>query len=452
MYTTVREQLPAAQAEAGGRRRRRVAQTVVLLGLTSMFTDVSSEMVSAVLPVYLTLMVGLTPLQFGVIDGLYQGVTALVRLGGGVVADRWRRYKEVATFGYALSAVCKLGLLAAGAAYGPIAAVVAADRTGKGVRTAPRDALISFASRGSDLGRAFGVHRAMDTAGALAGPLVAFGLLAAIPRGADLRGGFDVVFLTSFCVAVVGLAILVLFVRNPAAERAGERSDAVHGRPPDSPGTLEAPEAAGARPAAVPVRSALRALATGRVRPLVVAGVLLSLVTASDSFVYLALQRRVELDAGWFPLLFVGTALVYLALAVPLGHLADRIGRHRVFIGGHLLLVALYGVLMLPSPGLAGLLACLALLGAWYAATDGVLAALTSAVLPPELRTSGLAMVATAVAVGKLVASVVFGALWTMFGPGWAVAAFAAGLAACLPVAAVVLAWAERRATGSAGA
>jgi MFS family permease len=434
MYTTVREQLPAAQAEAGGRRRRRVAQTVVLLGLTSMFTDVSSEMVSAVLPVYLTLMVGLTPLQFGVIDGLYQGVTALVRLGGGVVADRWRRYKEVATFGYALSAVCKLGLLAAGAAYGPIAAVVAADRTGKGVRTAPRDALISFASRGSDLGRAFGVHRAMDTAGALAGPLVAFGLLAAIPRGADLRGGFDVVFLTSFCVAVVGLAILVLFVRNP------------------SPGALEAPEAAGARPAAVPVRSALRALATGRVRPLVVAGVLLSLVTASDSFVYLALQRRVELDAGWFPLLFVGTALVYLALAVPLGHLADRVGRHRVFIGGHLLLVALYGVLMLPSPGLAGLLACLALLGAWYAATDGVLAALTSAVLPPELRTSGLAMVATAVAVGKLVASVVFGALWTMFGPGWAVAAFAAGLAACLPVAAVVLARAERRATGSAAA
>jgi MFS family permease len=434
MYTTVREQLPAAQAEAGGRRRRRVAQTVVLLGLTSMFTDVSSEMVSAVLPVYLTLMVGLTPLQFGVIDGLYQGVTALVRLGGGVVADRWRRYKEVATFGYALSAVCKLGLLAAGAAYGPIAAVVAADRTGKGVRTAPRDALISFASQGSDLGRAFGVHRAMDTAGALAGPLVAFGLLAAIPRGADLRGGFDVVFLTSFCVAVVGLAILVLFVRNP------------------SPGTLEAPEAAGARPAAVPVRSALRALATGRVRPLVVAGVLLSLVTASDSFVYLALQRRVELDAGWFPLLFVGTALVYLALAVPLGHLADRVGRHRVFIGGHLLLVALYGVLMLPSPGLAGLLACLALLGAWYAATDGVLAALTSAVLPPELRTSGLAMVATAVAVGKLVASVVFGALWTMFGPGWAVAAFAAGLAACLPVAAVVLARAERRATGSAAA
>ena len=432
MYTTVREQLPAAQAEAGGRWRRRVAQTVVLLGLTSMFTDVSSEMVSAVLPVYLTLMVGLTPLQFGVIDGLYQGVTALVRLGGGVVADRWRRYKEVATFGYALSAVCKLGLLAAGAAYGPIAAVVAADRTGKGVRTAPRDALISFASSGSDLGRAFGVHRAMDTAGALAGPLVAFGLLATIPRGADLRGGFDVVFLTSFCVAVVGLAILVLFVRNP------------------SPGTLEAPEVAGARPAAVPVRSALRALATGRVRPLVVAGVLLSLVTASDSFVYLALQRRVELDAGWFPLLFVGTALVYLALAVPLGHLADRVGRHRVFIGGHLLLVALYGVLLLPSPGLAGLLACLALLGAWYAATDGVLAALTSAVLPPGLRTSGLAMVATAVAVGKLVASVVFGALWTMFGPGWAVAAFAAGLAACLPVAAVVLARAERRATGSA--
>jgi Na+/melibiose symporter-like transporter len=216
------------------------------------------------------------------------------------------------------------------------------------VRTAPRDALISFSSSGKDLGRAFGVHRAMDTAGALAGPLVASGILATIPRGPDLRGGFDVVFMTSFCVAVVGLGVLGLFVRNPSA--AGPAIET---------------------PPALPVRQALRALATGRVRPLVVAGVLLSLVTASDGFVYLALQRRVEMGATWFPLLFVGTAAVYLALAVPLGRLADRVGRQRVFVGGHLLLAVLYGVLLLPSPGLAGLLACLALLGAWYAATDG---------------------------------------------------------------------------------
>ena len=424
MYTTVRERLPGAGEPAAGSRAR-VARTVVLLGLTSMFTDVSSEMVSAVLPVYLTLMVGLTPLQFGLVDGLYQGVTALVRLGGGVVADRWRRYKEVAGVGYALSAACKLGLLAAGSAYGLITAVIAADRTGKGVRTAPRDALISFASSGGDLGRAFGVHRAMDTAGALAGPLAAFGLLALVRRGGpDLRGGFDVVFMASFCVAVVGLAVLLLFVHNPD-----------HGLQRD-------PEPArAARPS---VRAGLRALAAGRVRPLVAAGVLLSLVTASDSFVYLTLQRRVELDAGWFPLLFVGTAVVYLGLAVPLGRLADRVGRYRVFVGGHVLLVVMYAVMLLPAPGVAGLLACLGLLGAWYAATDGVLAALASAVLPPELRTSGLALVATAVAGGNLGASLLFGTLWSLFGPVWAVTAFLLGLAACLPVAATILARAER--------
>jgi MFS family permease len=424
MYTTVRERLPKAPA-GQGRGGRGLARTVVLLGLTSMFTDVSSEMVAAVLPVYLTLTVGLSPLQFGVVDGLYQGVTALVRLAGGVVADRWRRYKEVAALGYALSAACKLALVAAGAAYGAIAAVVAVDRTGKGVRTAPRDALISFASQGRDLGRAFGVHRAMDTAGALAGPLLAFALLAAVPTAADPRAGFDVVFMTSFCVAVVGLAILVLFVRNPET-------------PPAGPGL--APR----------LHPALAALATGRVRPLVAAGLLLSLVTASDGFVYLALQRRVALDAAWFPLLFVGTAVVYLLLAVPLGRLADRVGRHRVFVGGHLLLAALYGVLLLPEPGLAGLLACLALLGAWYAATDGVLAALTSAVLPPAVRAGGLALVATAVALGKLVASVLFGWLWTAAGPAWAVTVFAAGLAACLPVAGVVLARAARAAGAEA--
>lgn len=116
---------------------RRVSGNVLALGMVSMVTDISSEMVTAVLPVYLVLGLGLSPLQFGVLDGLYSGVTALVRLAGGHVADRFGRFKAVAGFGYGLSAVCKLGLLAAGSSVGAIGAVLAADRTGRGCGPRP---------------------------------------------------------------------------------------------------------------------------------------------------------------------------------------------------------------------------------------------------------------------------------------------------------------------------
>src|SRR5215216_1094044 len=205
-----------ARVRAGPRARARVSSTVLLLGLTSLLTDISSEMVSAVLPLYLVIANGYSPLAFGMIDGLYQGGAALVRVGAGFVGDRWRRHKEVATAGYGVSAACRLALLTAGSSLGAIGAIVLADRTGKGIRTAPRDALISLTTEERNLGTAFGVHRAMDTTGAMLGPLLAFAILAAAPLA------FHSLFLVSFCFAVVGLMVLVCFVRNPQREREPE--------------------------------------------------------------------------------------------------------------------------------------------------------------------------------------------------------------------------------------
>jgi Major Facilitator Superfamily len=144
-----------------------ISANVIALGLTSMLTDVSSEMVSTVLPVYLVLHLGLTPLQFGLVDGLYNGMTAIFRLISGIAADRWSRYKEIAAAGYGVSAICKAALGPAGAAWPVLAGVVAVDRMGKGLRTAPRDALISLSATPSTQGLAFGVHRAFDSAGAM---------------------------------------------------------------------------------------------------------------------------------------------------------------------------------------------------------------------------------------------------------------------------------------------
>lgn len=181
MYPSIRSGVPpelAADASVGSSRKTGIGRNVFFLGLTSLFTDISSEMVASILPIYLVFALRFTPLEFGVIDGLYQGVTALLRIVGGIAADAWRRYKEIAAIGYAASAVCKLGLIAAGGAWGALAVVLLVDRTGKGIRTAPRDALISLSSATSSLGTAFGVHRALDTAGAFLGPVVAFALLA----------------------------------------------------------------------------------------------------------------------------------------------------------------------------------------------------------------------------------------------------------------------------------
>jgi MFS family permease len=390
-----------------------VSRNVVLLGVTSLLTDVSAEMVAAVLPIYVVLALGASPLQYGLVDGLYQGGAALVRLASGVLADRWRRYKELAAFGYGVSAACKAGLIAVGGSVGGVSAIVLADRFGKGIRTAPRDALISLSSARDRLAASFGVHRAMDTAGAMLGPLAAFAVLLAAP------GAFGAVFAVSLCFAILGLAVLLLFVENRAPGPTSQRAS---------------------RPG---LRRTLELLGLPAFRRLVVVGVLLGLVTISDGFLYLGLQRRVEFETALFPLLFAGSAVTYMALAVPVGLLADRVGRGRVFVAGYLLLLVVYTALFVPDLGTAALIAYLPLIGAYYAATDGVLMAAASAALPEQHRGGGLGLLLAATTLAKLVAALAFGLLWTTWGLDMAAMAFGAGLAVAAAAAAAVLARGE---------
>lgn len=381
-----------------------VPGTVFALGLVSLITDVSAEMVTAVLPLYLVAGLGMSPLAFGALDGLHQGATALLRLAGGRISDRTHRRKLVAGFGYALSAGCKAALLAVTTPWS-VAAVLAADRTGKGLRTAPRDALISLSCPPQDQGRAFGVHRALDTAGALLGPLAAFGVLWVV---AD---GYTAVFTVSCCIAVLGVVVLVLFVR-------------------------EAPAPAPAARAPLP---ALRTL--GRVPGLprlCATAAVLGLFTVGDAFLYLLLQRRLDLPAAYFPLLPVGTAAVFLLAALPVGRAADRLGRRRVFLGGHVALLGACLLLLAPLPaGPPLVLGVLGLLGLFYAATDGVLMAAAGPLLPAGVRTTGLAVLQTAQALARFAGSLLFGAVWTLWGPGPALAAAAGGLLLALAAVAV---------------
>lgn len=391
----------------------RVHRTVVLLGLTSLFTDIASEMVVAVLPLYLVYVGGFSPLAVGIIDGIYQGATALMGIFSAYIGDRFRKHKEVAATGYGLSAFCKLGLATVGTAMGAIGAVILADRAGKGMRTAPRDAMISLSTPKEELGMAFGVHRAMDTTGAMLGPLVAFGILAISPLA------FEELFMVSFCFAMIGFGILVLLVETPSI----------------SPEVKEEREP---RPAPS-IKGGAKLLKVPRFRALMVAGGLLSLATVSDAFVFLTIEDQMDLGTTLFPLLFVANSAIFMILAVPFGRLADRIGRARVLVGGYTLLIGVYALLLMPGSSSIILVAALGLFGAYYAATDGVLMAVAAPNIPEEMRGTGLAMLRTTTDLGRLFASVLFGILWTVWSLDSAIVFFMGAMVVALLATAFVL-------------
>jgi sugar phosphate permease len=390
---------------------------VVALGVTSLITDISAEMVTAVLPVYLVAGLGISMIQFGFLDGAYSGSTALLRLVGGYLADRFTARKAVAAAGYLASAVTKLGFPLVGGSVPGIGAMMAVDRAGKGIRTAPRDALISLSTPPESQGRAFGLHRAMDTVGAFIGPVVAFALMSLLST--DLGTAYDAVFVVSFCVGGVGVAALALFVRDPFVRRRTERS-------------------------AVSLRSGLRLLAAAPFRRACAGACLLGLATVSDAFVYLCLQQRTDLAVAYFPLLPLGTTGVYLLTAVPLGTLADRAGRFgrwRVFLAGHGCLLAGYLLLGGASDlrGLTLIATVLVLHGLFYAATDGVLMAHAAPLVPEHLRSSGMSVLQTTQTLGRSLSSVVFGAAWMRWGPAGTVHGFTVALVVAVAVCAVVL-------------
>jgi MFS family permease len=386
-----------------------VSSTVWQLGYTSFFTDVSSEMVSSILPLYFVLHLHFSPLQFGILDGIYQGAAvALLSLASGIYADRVQRQKEVATTGYALSAVSKVALLAAGNVWPAVAGVLAIDRVGKGIRTAPRDAMISLSSPRETLATAFAVHRGLDAGGAVFGPLAAYLLLRLVP------GAFDLVLVASACIAFIGLGIIALLVEKPRV---------------DAPIRGEMPS----------LRLSLGLWNQARFRAILMAGGALSVMTASDGFVYLAIQKNTNSSTSIIPLFAFLTALFYLLLSVPAGRLADRWGREKVFLCGYALVIVMYGILLAPELGTGAQFALVGLFGAYYAATDGVLAAMASATLNPSLRTSGLALMNTVTSVARLVSSVVFGWLWASNNMKTPVLSFLAGLSVALFISAFFL-------------
>jgi MFS family permease len=380
----------------------RFARNVIVLGLVSFFADVSSEMVYPIVPLFLTSSLGAPAIAVGLIEGVAESTASIVKLVSGWLSDRYRRRAPFTLAGYAFSAVAKPALAAA--FVWPLVLVVRfVDRVGKGVRVAPRDALIAASTPVDARGAAFGLHRAMDTLGAVAGPLIALLLLGTV------GDTYRLIFLLAFIPGAIG-AVLVLAVREPAAGDA----------------RAEAPPAL-----------SLRGY-DARFLVFLGATFIFALGNSSDAFLILR-ARDLGLSATAAVLAYVVYNVVYASVSLPAGLRSDRIGRLPVLVAGFGVFASVYAGLALAGAGWA-VWPLFAVYGVYIAMTDGVGKAYVSDLVPEDRRATALGLYNATVGVTVLLASVMGGALWDVVGPA---ATFAFG-AATAAIAAVVLALSSR--------
>jgi MFS family permease len=372
---------------------------VVALGFTSLFTDISSEMLVPVMPLFVTATLGASLASLGLIEGVAECTASALRLVSGRVSDRLGRRKPFIVWGYGFSGLCKAAMAGAGS-WPALLGLRFGDRVGKALRNPPRDALIADSTPAARLGAAFGLHRAMDTVGAALGPLVAWWLLGQWAHlGAE---GYRRVFLVSAIPAALGVAALLLFVHAP---RSAPRPRAAAGHPSTPLG--------------------------GRFRRFVAADVLFQLGNSSMAFLLLRAQH-VGFAAGEVALVYLGYNLVAAALAFPLGGLSDRIGRRPLLLAGYLVYALAYGAAAV-APTRAGAVAAFALLAIHTALVDGQARSLVADLVPRERRATAFGIYHGVVGAALLPASLAAGLLWERVGPS---APFAVG--ALLAVAAAV--------------
>jgi MFS family permease len=377
-------------------KRPTIPRTVWALGLVSMLMDISSEMIHALLPVFMVSVLGAGALAVGLVEGIGEATASIVKLFSGALSDRLGKRKLLVVLGYGLGALSK-PLFALAPTVGWVVAARFSDRVGKGIRGAPRDALIADVTPAAQRGAAFGLRQALDTVGALAGPLLAIGLLALF------AGEMRAVFWCAIVPGLAAVAVLILFVREPQ-------------RPAASP--------MGSRP-----RFRFRDLAgLGRAFwAVALLGVVFTLARFSEAFLVLRAEG-VGLPLAWVPLVLVVMNLVFALTAYPAGAYSDRVDRRIVLAAGLLALIAADAVLAMAA-SVTVAFAGIALWGLHMGLTQGLLAALVADTAPAERRATAFGWFNLASGVVLLFASLLAGALWQWVGPAatfWAGAAFAA--------------------------
>jgi MFS family permease len=356
----------------------KTSRNVFALGFVSLFTDISSEMVFGLLPLFLTGQLGASKALIGLVEGTAEMLGYTVRMASGTVSDKVQKRKPLVVIGYSLSAAVK-PLFAFAGGWGDVFAVRSVDRVGKGIRTAPRDALISESVEDAKAGRAFGIHRSMDQAGAIIGPLIAFALFPYV--------GFAGVFYLSLVPAVAAVAILALFVKEKFMPAQVRRSIAFNIK---------------------------NVLAERRFVALLVIMGVFSVGAFNFSFVLLRASDLGVAD-GTVVLVYAVINGAHTLVGFPAGALADRIGRETMLsISYGIFLVST--VLMLASTSSAHAYVLAAVYGAYIGIAETVQRALVPKYVPSHLRGTAYGLYNMVIGFSFLAANVVFGVLLDLSG------------------------------------
>jgi MFS family permease len=360
---------------------RSMPRNIWVLGFVSLLTDISSEMIHSVLPLFLVTSLGTDLVTVGLIEGLAEATASVVKLVSGTLSDRLGRRKELAILGYGFSTIVK-PLFAIANSPGLVLLARFGDRVGKGIRGAPRDALVADSTDASNRGAAYGLRQSLDTIGAFLGPILATGLM--LGSGQNFR----LVFWLAVIPSILAVALLALGIK--------EKSKA---QPKQSQ----------------PLQwQTLKEL--GRDYWLLVAVALLfNLGNSSEAFLLLRAQQ-IGVAPAFVPLSLVVMNSTYLISAYPLGRLSDKIGRYRLLTGGFLLYALVYlGLAYVQTPVQMGLL--LGLYGIHLGMTQGSLLALVADRVPSELRGTAFGFINLAIGLAILPASLIAGALWQWVSP-----------------------------------
>lgn len=379
-------------------RKRKIQSTVFFLGLVSFFTDLSSQMIVPVLPLFLTSVLHVQIGTIGIIEGIAESTASVLKLFSGWLSDRMGRRKPLMVIGYGLSNLTK-PFFALSSSWGQILAVRFADRFGKGVRAAPRDALLADITTKEARGKAFGFRRSMDALGAALGPLVAFWILAVS------QGSYQTVFWASAIPGFLAIVCLIFFVKEKVqSSRENKRS-----LPKISFKNFDR-----------------------RFIWFTVVAMLFAIANFSDAFLILRAQN-VGMSPALIPLAYLTFNLIASVFSIPVGALSDRIGRRPIIITGYLIFAAIYlGFGFANSVGwMWGLFI---VYGLYYAATEGIQKAYIADMIPEGQRGTAMGTFNALTGFAALPASVLAGFLWESFGP-----MLTFGLSGLLAVVAAVL-------------
>lgn len=369
---------------------RRLHPNIWAVTATSFLTDISSEMIVYLVPLFLSNILGVRTTVIGLIDGIAETTASLLKIYSGALSDKFGKRKWLAVLGYGISTIVKPFLYFANT-WGWVLAVRFGDRAGKGIRTAPRDALVAASTDEKSRGLAFGLHRAGDTAGAFLGIGIAALIIWLTQTNEALLSvaTFRIAVLASIAPAVLAVIVLVLGAKEVTVAGQGSERMRLSPRPELAEG--------------------LKGMDT-RFKYFLLTVVLFTLGNSSDSFIILRAQERGLSVLGTMFMLMTFTA-IYTAFSGPLGALSDKIGRRRLIIGGWLAYGLVYLGFAFSQAGWH-IWALFGLYGVYYAATEGTAKALVADLVPDARRGTAYGLFNAAVGLTALPASVIAGALW----------------------------------------